>query len=173
MPLIHAKDGKCQRDYLHRDESIARRIGVPSVTTSWESWRKLHAVTVQCSHLIMSKRNYYKIHNNRWRLSNLDETKKIHLMDPNNVATTHRETRLSNFLLSKQNTTLLLWAEVPQKGTKAKGKKVRQEVMIPNTNKRKIAPNHFKTPTGDNGINYKRKKVNPADICEAKRAKMK
>ena len=86
MPLIHAKDGKCQRDYLHRDESIARRIGVPSVTMSWKSWRKLHAVTVQCSHLIMSKRNYYKIHNNRWRLSNLDKTKKINLMDPNNIA---------------------------------------------------------------------------------------
>ena len=45
--------------------------------------------------------------------------------------------------------------------------------MIPNTNKRKITPNHFQMPTRDDGINYKRKKVNPADLCKAKRVKMK
>ena len=45
--------------------------------------------------------------------------------------------------------------------------------MIPKTNKRNIAPNHFQMPTRDNGINYKRKKVNPADICEAKRVQRK
>ena len=173
MPIIHAKDGKCQYDCLHRDKRFARWIEVPLVITSWEIWRKLQAVTSQCLNCIASKRNHYKIHNNIWRLGNLDETKKINLMDPNNVATTHGETTPPNLQLSKQNTTLLLGAEVPQKGTKAKGKKIKEEVIIPYINKRKITLHHFQTPTGDDGINYKRKKVNQADVCEAKRVKMK
>ena len=142
MPLIHSKDGKCPYDCLHGDRRFARWICVPSMTTSWGSSRKLHAVTGQCSHSIGSKQNHYKMHNNRWRLRNLNKTKK-NLMDLNNRATAYGETRLPNLQLSKQNTTLLLGAEVPQKGTKAKGKKIREEVMIPNTNKKKITPNNF------------------------------
>ena len=45
--------------------------------------------------------------------------------------------------------------------------------MIPNTNKRKIGSNQFQMHTGNNRVNHKKKKVNQADICKAKRVKMK
>ena len=65
-------------------------------------------------------------------------------LNPENGRAAHNVIILLKIIMGRSNTTLEPEAKISQKEIKARGRKIRGEVMVPNSNKRKIPSNENK-----------------------------
>ena len=62
-------------------------------------------------------------------------------LNPDNGRAAHNEIILLKIIMGRSNTTLEPEAKISQKEIKARGRKIRGEVIVPNPNKRNITSN--------------------------------